>query len=41
MKKADIVTNKTGVDALTIQDLKPRKPNVNEVRIKVLAASIN
>lgn len=41
MKKAVIVPNKPGIDALTFKDLKPRKPNASEVRIKVLAASIN
>lgn len=41
MKKAVIVPGKKGLDALTIQEMKPRKPGTNEVRIKVHAASIN
>lgn len=41
MKKGVIVPGKKGVDALTIQEMNPRKPDTNEVRIKVHAASIN
>ncbi|WP_419657810.1 zinc-type alcohol dehydrogenase, GroES-like [Desulfosarcina variabilis str. Montpellier] len=41
MKKAVIMPGQTGMGALAIQDMKPRKPGANEVRIKVHAASIN
>lgn len=41
MKKAVIVPGQTGTSALSLREMKPRKPDVNEVRIKVHAASLN
>ena len=41
MKKAVIVPGQTGVGALNIREMEPRKPDESEVRIKVHAASLN